>query len=269
MNDGLKDKVAIVTGASKGIGRAIAQSLAEEGVKVVICAREINALARAQKEMEKARGKILAVSADVTKPADVQKVIAAALKKFGRLDILVNNAGGAYKFGDFNGLTDQDWLSAYRLNVMSFVYFTRYALPFLRKSSSARIIQVSSISGVGPGMYNPHYTSAKAAVINLSQYLANTLAQEKILVNVVCAGPVHSDAWDRNIEYVARLKNKDARTMRQEFDAQEAAKIPLGRIGEGRDVAGLVTFLASAQASWITGACFHVDGGKLASRQAV
>ncbi len=267
MNYGLKDKVAIVTGGSKGIGRAIAHSLIAQGVKVVICAREAEALSRAQKEMEKARGKILAVSADVTKPADVKKVIAAALKKFGQLDILVNNAGGAYKFSDFDGLTDQDWLSTYQLNVMACVYFTRYALPALRQSPSARIIQVSSISGVQPGMYNPHYTTAKAAVINLSQYLANILAKEKILVNVVCAGPVHSDAWDRNIEHVAQLKNKDAKTMRREFDAQEAAKIPLGRIGEGQDVAGLVTFLASAQASWITGACLHVDGGKLVSRQ--
>lgn len=269
MNDGLKDKVAIVTGGSKGIGRAIAQSLAEEGVKVVICAREQKNLSRARTEMEKTCGNVLAVSADVTKPADVKKVVATALKRFGRLDILVNNAGGAYKFGDFNRLTDQDWLNTYRLNVMACVYFVRYSLPALRKSSSARIIQVSSISGVQPGMYNPHYTSAKAAVINLNQYLANTLAKEKILVNVVCAGPVHSDAWNRNIEYIARLKNKDVKTTRQEFDAQEAAKIPLGRIGEGRDVAGVVTFLASAQASWITGACFHVDGGKLASRQAV
>ena len=263
MNLGLKDKVAIISGASKGIGLAIAQSLATEGVKVVICSRGPEALSFAQKEIEKAGGTVFTMTADVTKPADVKKVVTTTLKKFGQLDILINNAGGAIKFSDFDGLTDEDWLNTFQLNVMSSVHFTRFALPALRKSSSARIIQISSIAGVQPGLYNPHYSTAKAALINFSKYLANTLVKDKILVNVICVGPVHSDAWERNLEHVAKLKNKSVKAIRRIFDAQESAKVPLGRIGEGKDVAGLVTFLASAQSSWITGSCFHVDGGKL------
>ncbi len=261
----LKDKVALVTGGSKGIGYAIAQGLAMEGVKVVICGRGKPALLKAQKEIQNARGQIFTVTGDVTKAADVKRILQFISKKFGQLDIVINNAGGAKKFGDLEKLLDKDWLDTYKLNLMSSVYLARYALPILRKSRSARIIFVSSLSGVQPGKYNPHYTSSKAAVINFSKYLANTLAKERILVNAVCAGPVHSDAWERNIAYLTQLQKKNKEIVRREFENQEALKIPLGRVGEGRDIAGMVIFLASAQASWITGSCFYVDGGKLQS----
>lgn len=262
MELGLKNKVAIVSGASKGIGLAISRALAREGVKVVLCSRGKEALGQARDSIEREGGIARAVSADLTKPAQVKKVVTAALKTFGRIDIIINNAGGAERFGAFEDLTSRDWSRAYQLNVLSAVELARSALPALRKSPSARIINISSLVGLQPGTHNPHYAAAKAALINVSKALANQLAPRNILVNVVCAGPVYSDAWDRNVKYVAKLKDQSAALTRKNFDRQEAAKIPLGRIGRPQDISGLVVFLASEQAAWITGSCFVVDGGK-------
>lgn len=242
MDLGLEGRVAIVTGGSKGIGKAIAESLIDEGVKVVICARGADSLAATQEEIRKSGNYAVTMQADVTKPDDVEKVVAFTVARFGGLDILVNNAGGATVFGTFSELEDKDWLDSYNLNVMSVVYFVRYAIPFLKQSQAPRIINIASISGFQPGYFNPHYAASKAAVINLSKYLANHLAKDKILVNTVCPGPINSGPW----EHVTR-------------------DFPLGRIGEVDDVAGLVTFLASDKVPWITGSCFHVNGGTLSS----
>lgn len=265
MNLGLRGKVAIVTGANKGIGKEIAKLLAQEGANVVICARGAKSLEEVRKEMRRKGNNFTIVTADVTTPDGARKVVDTALKQFGRLDILVNNAGGANKFGNFLELDDEDWVDAFSLNVMSVVYFVRYALPFLKKSPSPRIINISSISGIQPGYYNPHYTVAKAAVINLSKYLANQFASSRILVNVVCAGPVHSNSWERGVAHIAGIRNIPIEEARAQVESEEAGKIPLGRVGEGEDVAGLVAFLASDKAAWITGSCFHVNGGKLRS----
>lgn len=263
MNLRLKGRTAIVTGGSKGIGKAIAKSLANEGVNVVICAQGMEALTAVQEEIKRDGGNVLTVRADVTDPEAVQNVVTTAVEYFGGLDILVNNAGGVNRFGGFLELTGTDWLDAFQLNVMGVVYFVQHALPSLRQSPTARIINISSISGVQPGFYNPHYTIVKAAVINLSKYLANHLAGDRILVNTVCAGPVHSHSWDRSVQHIANIRGIAFDKVRAQVEEEEARKIPLGRVGEGDDVAGLVTFLASDQAAWVTGSCFHVNGGKL------
>lgn len=265
MGSELKGRVAIVSGGSKGIGKAIAKSLANEGVNVVICARGVEALETVQKEIQQSGGNAVIASADATDPDAVRDVIATAIERFGGLDILVNNVGGVNRFAGFLELTDDEWLEAFELNVMAMVYFVRHALPWLRQSRAARIINISSISGVQPGSYNPHYTITKAAVINLSKYLANQFARDHILVNVVCPGPVHSHFWDRNVQQVANSRGISFDEARVQVDVEEAAKIPLSLVGEGDDVAGLVTFLASDKAAWITGSCFHVNGGKLRS----
>ena len=185
------------------------------------------------------------------------------IETFGKLDILVNNVGGPGKMGGFNDLTDVDWKNAFDLNVMSLVHFVRAADPHLRKSNCGRVINISSISGVQPGTFNPHYTITKAATINLSKYLANYFVEDNILVNVVCPGPVHSESWEENVRRQATERNTTLEDARQKIEQEESIKIPLGRVGEGADVAGLVAFLASDKASWITGSCFHVNGGKL------
>ena len=160
-------------------------------------------------------------------------------------------------------LEDNDWHLSFNYNVMSIVHFVRFALPLMKKSNFARIINISSISGVQPGLYNPHYTITKAAVINLTKYLANTLASEKITVNVVCPGTVYTDSWDSLIKDRSGKEHISYEEAKLSLIDQELEKIPLNRIGTGDDIAGLVTFLASEKASWITGSCYHIDGGKL------
>lgn len=265
MNLGLNGRVAIVTGGNRGIGKAVAKLLVREGAKVVICARGRQSLNAAKREISRRDNSVMVVAADATKPKEVHDVLHATFKKFGKLDILVNNVGGVSKFGNFLELEDSDWIEAFNLNIMSVVYFVRYALPLLKQSRSARIINISSISGVQPGFYNPHYTAVKAAVINLSKYFANQFASDRILVNVVCAGPVHSNSWDRNIQHIADRRNISIEEARAKVEIERASKIPLGRVGEGEDIAGLTVFLASDKASWITGSCFHVNGGELHS----
>ncbi|MCX5809904.1 MAG: glucose 1-dehydrogenase [Proteobacteria bacterium] len=263
MNSGLQGRTAIVTGGSKGIGKAIAKSLALEGANVVICARALEPLISVQKEIDERGGSALAVAADVMKPEAVQKVVAATIDKFGGMDILVNNAGGAGKFGGFFELSDEDWLEAYKLNIMSAVNFVRYSVPWLKKSKHSRIINISSISGIQPGYYNPHYTVTKAAMINLTKVLSNQLLKDNILVNVVCPGPVHSYSWEKYIQDTASMHGLPVEEVRKRIEIEEASKIPLGKVGEPEEVAELVTFLASDKASWIAGSCFHVNGGKL------
>ena len=253
----LEGRVALVTGGSKGIGKAIAASFASEGAKVMVAARGSAALESTAKELS-----VLSVVTDVRNPKDVERAVEFTVERFGRIDILVNNAGGADHIAEFSGLTKEDWFDAFELNLMSVVYSVQHALPHLKKSGHGRIINIASISGVEPGLLVPHYSAAKAGVINLTKHLANVFAADGILVNVICPAQVHSDSRNQLAEHVARTKGIPLSEAIADIDVQGAARIPLGRIGEPNDVAGLVTFLASDKASWITGACFHVDGGK-------
>jgi NAD(P)-dependent dehydrogenase (short-subunit alcohol dehydrogenase family) len=208
---------------------------------------------------------ILTVAADATDQEAVNSAVNRVIETYGGLDILVNNVGGAGKFGGFPDLSDADWRSAFDLNVLSVVHFVRAAEPYLRKAANGRIINISSIAGAQPGAFNPHYTVTKAATINLSKHLANYFVKAGVLVNVVCPGPVHSDSWDDNVRRLASERGIALEEAWQQVEREESSKIPLGRVGEGEDVAGLVAFLASDKASWITGSCFHVNGGKLST----
>jgi len=259
----LNGRVALVSGGSKGIGRAIVQALLQDGARVVLTARGKDGLARTAAALTPYGPNVLAISADATRQEDIDRVVRQVIETFGRLDILVNNVGGAGKFAGFGELSDDDWRQAYDLNVLSLVHFVRAAEPYLRKSNCGRIINISSIAGIQPGSFNPHYTVCKAATINLSKYLAGYFVNDKVLVNVVCPGPVHSESWQENVTRLAGVRGISAEAAWQQIEAEESAKIPLGRIGEGEDVAGLVSFLASDRASWITGSSFHVNGGKL------
>lgn len=261
----LQGRVAIVTGGSKGIGRSISLALAAAGAKVVVVARGQNAINETCDAINDSGGEAFGVSADVTSGSDAQIAIDATLERFSALDILVNNAGGAIKFAGFRELSQEDWMESFRFNVLGCVNFVKAAEQALLRSDAARIITVSSISGVQPGFMNPHYTVTKAATINLSKYLANVYAKDRILVNAICPGPIHSDSWSKA---AAHLKTREHKSLSEAWEAlerEEAAKIPLGRIGEGEDIAAMVVFLASDKASFITGSCFHINGGKLAS----
>ncbi len=261
MSPALIGRSALVTGGSKGIGRAIARALAEEGAWVAVTARGAEALEKTAKELT-ARS-VLAIAADATDRDAIDSAVQRVVEVHGGLDILVNNVGGAGRFGGFRDMGDADWQAAFDLNVLSMVRFVRAAEPHLRRSRFGRIINISSISGVQPGAFNPHYTATKAATINLTKYLADYFAGDHVLVNVVCPGPVHSDSWDENVRRVATERNLSFEAAWRQVEREEAAKVPLGRVGDGEDVAGFVAFLASDKAGWTTGSCFHVNGGKL------
>jgi 3-oxoacyl-[acyl-carrier protein] reductase len=265
MNLQLKNRVALVTGGSKGIGASIVRQLTLEGVRVIFCARPSTAMSALAAEITAAGNVCEALPVDVLDAAAVTTAVEAAARQWGGLDILVNNVGGALHFGGFEELSDDEWTRAYEFNVMSVVRFTRAALPHLRKSSLRRIINVSSTSALQPGTYNPHYTVTKAAVVNLGKLLANVLAKENILVNTVCPGPVRSESWQENIRHVAHERGITETAAAAAVEKEESAKIPLGVLGEGDQIASVVALLASPVSAWTTGSCFHVNGGKMSA----
>ena len=261
----LQNRIALVTGGSRGIGAGIVRHLAEEGVKVIICARASTAMTALEAEVHSVGGDCVSFPVDVFDSAALHASVDAAADHWGGLDILVNNVGGAVRFGGFEDLDDDDWMKAFEFNVMSMVRFTRAALPYLRCSTLKRVINVSSISAHQPGFYNPHYAVTKAAVVNLSKHLANILAKDKILVNTVCPGPVHSDSWESNILKIAAERMISVDKARSTIEREESAKIPLNVVGEAKQIAAVVVLLASPSSAWTTGSCFHVNGGKMAA----
>jgi 3-oxoacyl-[acyl-carrier protein] reductase len=265
MNLQLTDRIALVTGGSKGIGEAIVRALVAEGVRVAFCARSSAAMADLAEELTAQGHACLALPVDAFDPATIAPCVATVVRVWGGLDLLVNNLGGAIRFAAFEDLTDEDWVHAHELNVLSVVRFTRAALPHLRRSTLRRIVNVSSLSALQPGAFNPHYTATKAAVVNLSKHLANVLAKEKILVNAICPGPVHSESWQENVRRVAQERGLAEHDAFDVVEREEANKVPLGVIGDGAQIGAAVAWLASPLSGWTTGSCLHIDGGKLAA----
>lgn len=260
----LTGRVALVTGGSKGIGLAIAQALAECDANVSVVARSPADLSSALETLPATTPAPLAVCADVAVSEEVERAVSETADHFGGLDIVVCNAGGAGTFGAFEDLSEAEWENTFRVNVMHAVFTVKAALPFLRLSASPRILLIASTSGFEPGLMNPHYTTTKAATINLAKYLSRAYAGEGILVNVICPGPIMTPAMSSFVSHHAAEVGEPVDKMQVEFETREAAKVPLGRIGAPRDVGPLVAFLASDHAGWITGSAFTVDGGKSA-----
>jgi 3-oxoacyl-[acyl-carrier protein] reductase len=184
MDLGLEDKVAIVTGASKGIGKAIALELAREGCRVVLSARGEEDLLQAAREVEKV-GDALALPTDVTKPDEVEKLVKETVDHYTKIDILVNNTGGIGRAAAFGELSDEEWFAVFDLNLFSAVRLTRAVLPHMRQQGWGRIINIASESGIQPDPFMPHYNASKAALINLTKSLSKAYGEEGILVNAV------------------------------------------------------------------------------------
>jgi len=255
MDLGLASKVAIVTGGSKGIGKATAVELAREGASVVICARGAEALAEAEDEIRAVSpGEVLAIPADVTSPADTRSVVETTIARFGRLDILVNNAGTAMS-GPFEATTDETWTADIDLKVMGAVRFSREAVPHMREAGGGRIINVTAIAGKQPGAGSLPTSVSRAAGIALTKAMSKDLARYHILVNAVCIGLVKS----AQIERAALARFPDL-PLDQAYERM-GEPVPLGRVGEAREAAALITFLASPLAGYITGTAINVDGG--------
>jgi 3-oxoacyl-[acyl-carrier protein] reductase len=257
MDLGLKGKVAIVVGASKGLGKACAIALAKEGVNVAICSRNQGELLETARDIGSTTGvEVLAVPTDVTKPDDVERLVEQTIARFGRLDILVNNAGGP-PTGTFETLGDEDWAKALELNLLSAVRLTRAALPHLKKQSSGRIINITSYAVKQPITELILSNAARAGVTGLTKSLSNEFGKYNITVNSVLPG-LHATA---RLDYLHQNRAKSQNRTFEEVRADETKQIPLGRLGDPADFGSVVAFLASEQAGYITGQAIVADGG--------
>jgi len=265
MKLGLKEKVILVTGASKGIGKAIAAAFAAEGSRVVLNARNQQELEQVVQEIRQSGGYALALAADVTSASEVQRLAQQAVERLGTVHVLVNNAGGTGGFAQFEELSDEDWINVFNLNVLSTVHMTRALLPYMKQQKWGRIINIASESGIQPDPFFPHYNAAKAAVINLTKSLSKAYARDGILVNTVSPAFIKTPLVEQLLAAQVQGQGITPREAEQAFLRQNRPHIELGRPGTPEEVASAVVFLASEAASYITGANLRVDGGSVAS----
>jgi NAD(P)-dependent dehydrogenase (short-subunit alcohol dehydrogenase family) len=242
---GLEDKVCVVTGSTSGIGLAIARLLQEEGAHVVTSGRRDDGIGE------------LHVAADLSRPGEPERVVAATLERFGRIDCLVNNVGGT-DIRRFDELTDADWEASWQLNVMSAVRAIRAVLPGMRDRGEGTIVNVSSTAGKRPSATMPDYSVAKAGMLSLSRLVADLYAGDGIRCNAVTPGPTASEAWLGEGGLAEQQGDRD------EVLAKVAAGRPLGRLAEPDEIASVVVFLCSPRSSYVTGAAWSADGGTVA-----
>jgi 3-oxoacyl-[acyl-carrier protein] reductase len=255
----LKDRKVLITGAAEGIGRALALAFGKAGARVAGCARTQPRLHALEEEME-GNGHLFQ-SVDVTQSDQLQEFHDRVLEQLGGLDVLVNNVGAVGKLANFHELTDQDWRDSFEINLLPAVRLCRLFIPTLKHSGAPRIINISSIAGSRPAEVFPHYSAMKAGLSNLTASLAQTLAEEHILVNSVSPGPVWSRSWENEAQEIVKQTGKPLHQVEEEIKSGTAQSVPLKRMGMPEDVTGLVLFLASDHASWITATNFTVDGG--------
>ena len=252
MDLGLRGKVAAITGGSEGIGKATAIRLAQEGALVAICARRPDVLQKAADEISAAGGDVLAIAADVTKPADIERFIGETVKRFGRLDILVNNAGTS-NANHFESIGDEVWESDLELKLFGAIRAARAAIPYMKQQGGGRIINITMVGGKQPGAKSLPTTVSRAAGIAFTKALSKDMAEHRILVNTVCVGLIKSGQQERGAA-------RRGLSPQQAYE-QMGKNIPLGRVGEAEEVANVVAFLASDAASYVTGTSINVDGG--------
>ena len=246
MDLGLKGKTAIVTGASRGIGRAVALRLAGEGANVAICARGESTLLEAKRELQATGVKVYAEACDVRNGEALERFLGAAREQLGGPDVLVNNASAF-------GLSDdsEGWKASLDVDLMAAVRATWKVVPWMSAADGGAIVHISSIAGLEGG-WPPAYAAAKAALVSHGSTLAVSLAPQKIRINTVAPGSIEfpGGTWANT-----KLANP-------EVYKAILASIPSGRYGRVEEVADVVVFLASARASWVTGVCLVVDGGQ-------
>jgi len=255
VNLGLAGKRAIVTGGTKGLGRAIAEELAREGAGVAICARHADEVSAAGRELEAFGTTILAMAADVTDPDQVRDFVAQSAVALGGIDILVNNAGRAHP-GTFETLTDEDWKADLDVKLFSMIRCSREVVPHLRARGGGRIINISAVFGKAPDPAFFATSTNRAACLSFTKALAIELAPEAILVNAVNIGYVVTPQWKNIHQRRAPELSED-----EFFARMVASDVPMGRFGRADEVSGLVAFLAGERASYITGASIDVAGG--------
>jgi 3-oxoacyl-[acyl-carrier protein] reductase len=247
MDLGLQGKACIVTGATRGIGRATVRLLEAEGALVLAVARSGEG----------------AFHADVTKPSDAERIVAACVERFGGVDVLVNNAGTSF-VRPLEELGDDDWQGQWELNVMGPMRLMRAAAPRMAEAGGGRIVNVCSSSGKRPSLTNVAYSVTKAAQLSLSRHFADRWVGDGVLVNAVAPGPVSSPLWLADGGLADQAAAARDTTREQALSAQQA-KVPLGRFAEPEEIASVIVYLCSERASTVAGASWSADGGTVPS----
>lgn len=257
----LKGKVAIIGGASKGLGRACAQALAEEGANVMLCSRSQPDVEKAAKEIRDATGaQALAFAGDLEKPDVIRDLVATTVARLGRLDVMVSNSGGpplAYA----KDATEEQWAIALQRSLLFFARMAREALPHLKKAGGGRIINILASTVYQPIPNLALSGATRMGVVAFAKSLADEVGRDGILVNNVCPGSILSERMLAN----ATARAKEKKISLEEALAERAAETAIGRIGEPKELAWLVAFLASGRSSYITGTTMLVDGGLVRS----
>ena len=250
----LSEKRVIVTGASRGIGKAIAMAFAQEGARVAICARSEPDVASAGAEMSAPASAVIARSVDVTDTKGVKSFVNEVAEAWGGVDVLVNNAGQG-RSGNLDTLTPEDILEHANILQMGHFRFTQAVVPHMRRQQWGRIIEVNALAGTIPTPEGIPSVINRASCVALSKSLGMNLAKDGILVNSLNLGWVDTGQWDRH------FKEMPANVSRDEFDEMVLKVVPIGRFGKPEDVAGMALFLASEYASFISAASIDIAGG--------
>ena len=257
MDLGLRGKAAIVTGGSRGVGRAIAAALLKEGARVMISARNPKRLEATRAALEREPGgEVHAAAADLRHDADAKALIEATLRAFGRLDILVNNAATVMP-ADFATLTEERWSEVFEQKLNGYVRCLRYAIPAMKGRGWGRIINLSGLAARETNSQTIPVGVNNVAVLNLTKSLAFALARDNILVNAVVPYIIDTDIQDETMKRFAALTGRPEADIRKE----RVSELTVGRMGRPEEVADVVAFLASERSSYVNGAAWHVDGG--------
>lgn len=250
----LKDRVAIVTGGAKGIGRGIALKFASEGCDVVVNARHIEGAQKVANDIKKLGRKSLAIAADVSKSAEVNDMVARTIKEFGKIDILVNNAGGVAGDAKLEETSEEDWDRVINVNLKGQFLCCKAVVPYMKKNKYGKIINVSSMGAIHPPAPIVHYHSAKGGVLGLTTNLALELAQENITVNAILPGPITTEFFTEMLKKMSKEEGKA-------FFKKLENKVPMHRMGTPEEIAGVALFLASDLSSYVTGEAINAGGG--------
>lgn len=255
------DKTVVITGGNKGIGFAMAERFAEEGANLVLASVEEDVYQAADKLKEKGINAI-GIVCDVANKASVEALYQKAEERFGRIDISIQNAG-IITIAKVENLSEKEWDATMDVNTKGVFLCCQEAIKYMRKSGNGgRIINTASGQAREGFIYTPHYAASKFGVMGLTQSLAKEVALENITVNAICPGIIHTDMWDYNDRVWGEMLGDYGPG---ELMAEWVENIPMQRAGTGKDVAGVVAFLASSDAAYITGQTINIDGGLIMS----